>query len=374
MAIEITIPRLGWSMEEGTFSEWLKAVGDKVQAGEPLYSLESDKVTMDVESLDEGLLYFPADAPQAGTIVKPGQLIAYLLAEGEDAPGGSPAVEEVPVTPRARRVAAELGIDPTGLQGSGSGGRIREQDVRAAAAEHPAPPQPPPLQDAIPVTTMRRTIAARMMESRQQTAPVTLTRRVDASRLTALRNRWKLALQPAPAPAFHDIVVKLLAIALAKHPLLSGRWEGDRIALPEAIHIGIAADTEQGLLVPVIRNVPDLTLEEVSRRSRDLVAAARRRECKGDDLTGGVFTVTNLGNYGVEAFTPIINAPETAVLGLGAIRWEPVVLRSGEIVAREQLMLSLTFDHRVVDGAPAARFLQTVAELIEEPPAAVHCP
>jgi pyruvate dehydrogenase E2 component (dihydrolipoamide acetyltransferase) len=373
MAIEITIPRLGWSMEEGTFSEWLKAAGDKVEVGEPLYSLESDKVTMDVESLDEGLLYLPPGAPEAGTIVKPGQAIAYLLAEGEDAPTGSAAPEDVPVTPRARRVAAELGIDPAGLKGSGSGGRIREQDVRGAAAEHRAP-HPSPQQDAIPVTTMRRTIAARMMESRQQTAPVTLTRRVDASRLTALRNRWKLALQPAPAPAFHDIVVKLLAVALSKHPLLSGRWEGDRIALPDGIHIGIAADTEQGLHVPVIRNVPELTLEEVSRRSRELVAAARRRESKADDLTGGVFTVSNLGNYGVEAFTPIINAPETAVLGLGAIRWEPVVLPRGEIVAREQMMLSLTFDHRVVDGAPAARFLQTVAELIEEPPAAVHCP
>lgn len=365
MPIEITIPRLGWSMEEGTFSEWLKSAGEKVQPGDPLFALESDKVTMDVESLDSGILYLPPDAPQPGMVVKPGQLIGYLLAEDEEPPAG---LTHVPITPRARRVAAELGVNTSGLEGSGHGGRIREQDVRAAAAQQLTREQ------TIPVTTMRRIIADRMMESRQQTAPVTITRRVDASRITALRNRWKLALQPAPAPSFNDIVAKLAAIALARHPVLGGRWEGDRIALPTSIHIGIAVDTAHGLLVPVIRNVPGLTLEEVAHRSRELVEAARRREIKADDLEGGVFTITNLGGFGVEAFTPVINVPETAVLGLGAIRWEAVVLNKGQLAAREQMMLSLTFDHRVVDGAPAARFLQTVAELIEEPPAAVHCP
>ena len=180
---------------------------------------------------------------------------------------------------------------------------------------------------------------------------------------SALRNRWKLRLQPEPAPSLNDIVAKLAAIALSEHPALGGRWEGDRIVLPTAIHIGIAVDTEHGLMVPVIRDVANLALEDVAQRSRSLIDAARRREIQAIDMKDGVFTISNLGSFGVEAFTPILNYPETAVLGLGAIRWEPVVLPSGQIVAREQMMLSLTFDHRVVDGAPAARFLQTLAAL-----------
>ena len=376
MAIAVTIPRLGWSMEEGTFTEWLKPAGARVQAGEPLFAVESDKVTMEVESLDPGILYLSPDAPAPGAVVRPGQLIAYLLAEGEEPPpvarSGSPAPA---ITPRARRAAAGLGVDLSTLQGTGRGGRIREQDVLAAAASKPAAQSKlAPEQPAVPVSAMRRTIASRMIESRSHTAPVTLTTRVDASRLTALRNRWKLALQPQPAQSFNDIIAKLAAIALERHPLLGGRWEGDRIALPSAIHIGIAVDTEHGLTVPVIRDVPSLTLEEIANRSRGLIAAARRREIKTEDLKDGVFTISNLGSLGVEAFTPIIQPPETAVLGVGAIRWEPAVLPSGQIAAREQMMLSLTFDHRVVDGAPAARFLQTIASLIEEPPACVHCP
>ncbi|HYI93226.1 MAG TPA: dihydrolipoamide acetyltransferase family protein [Bryobacteraceae bacterium] len=361
MAVEIIIPRLGWSMEEGTFGDWLKKAGEEVHAGEPLFSLESDKVTMDIESLDAGILYLPADAPQPGAVVKVGQLIGYLLIKGEEPP------RDVPVTPRARRVAGELGIELSQLSGSGKGGRIREEDVRAAVKVADKKQQ-------LPVTALRRAVAERMTQSRQQTAPVTLMRRVDASRLTSLRNRWKLRLQPQPAPSFNDFVTKMVAMALSEHPALGGRWDGDRIVLPDAIHIGIAVDTEQGLLVPVIRDVPNLSLLELSHRSLTLIDSVRRREIQASDMQGGIFTISNLGSFGVEAFTPIINSPETAVLGLGAIRWEPVVLSNGQIVAREQMMLSLTFDHRVVDGAPAARFLQTLAALIEEPPAALHCP
>ena len=169
-------------------------------------------------------------------------------------------------------------------------------------------------------------------------------------------------------------MAKLVAIALAQHPLLGGKWEEDRIVVPAAIHIGIAVDTEHGLLVPVVRDVAHLSLPDLARRSSELIEAARARRTKAEDLQGGVFTITNLGAFGIEAFTPIINYPETAVLGLGAIRWEAVVLPNGQLAAREQISLSLTFDHRVVDGAPAARFLQMVTGLIEEPPAAVHCP
>jgi len=352
MAVEITVPRLGWSMEEATFVEWLKPAGQAVKVGEPLFALESDKVTMEVEALDSGILHLFPDGPVPGAVVKLGQVIGHLLAAGE-----SP---RVPVTPRARRVAAELGVDASKLQGSGTGGRVREQDVRASAAATSAATPP-----ALP--GLRRTIAQRMVESRQQTVPVTLTRRVDASRFAALRNRWKLRLRPDPAPAIHDLVAKVAALALRRHPLLARQGA-------DGIHIGIAVDTDRGLLVPVVRNVQDLPLTDVARRSRELIDAARQGKLRLEDLEGGVFSISNLGALGVEAFTPVIHYPEAAILGLGAIRWEPVVLPTSHIVAREQMTLSLTFDHRLVDGAPAAHFLADIAGLLEEPPAEVYCP
>lgn len=356
MAIEITVPRLGWSMEEGTFSAWLKQQGEAVQSGDMLFAIESDKVTMDVEALDAGVLHIPADAPQPGDRVVPGQRLGYLLAEGEPAPG----VQEVAaVTPRARRVARELGVDVKGLQGTGKGGRVRERDVRAVAPQRPLAPS------LGAVSGMRRTIAARMMRSHQNTAPVTLTRRVDATQLVQLREGWKRA--GGVAPSYTDMTAKIVAAALLQHPALAGRWEEDAIVPPTGMHIGIAVDTEHGLLVPVIRNVQDLALEQVARRSRQLIDAAHSRRIDAADLEGGVFTITNLGSFGVEAFTPMLNYPETAVLGLGAIRWEAVALGNGHLVTRQQMMLSLTFDHRVVDGAPAARFLQTVAGGMESP-------
>ena len=260
------------------------------------------------------------------------------------------------VTPRARRVAAELGVDTTVLRGSGRNGRIREADVRATA----------------PLTTLRRTIAKHMMESRQNTAPVTLTSRADATALVALRKEWKQTFGAEPTPSYTDILAKLVAIALESHPALSGRWEADRIVLSGKAHIGIAVDTPQGLLVPVLRDVAALSLAELARRSRELIDAAQARRLRAEDLAGGTFSITNLGAYGIDAFTPILNYPETAILGVGAIRKEAVILESGEVTAREQMTLSLTFDHRVVDGVPAARFLQKLIQLIESPPAAVR--
>ncbi len=381
MAIEIVVPRLGWSMEEGTFSGWLKQNGDRVSAGEQLFALESDKVTMDVESLDSGILYLPPDAPQAGAAVIVGQRLGYLLAPGELPPeeplllpelvvpatpnDAEPALASsaVPVprrqliTPRARRVASELAVDTAALPGTGRNGRIREADVRAASPAETAP-----------ITTLRRTIATRMLDSHRNTAPVTLTTRADATALIAVRNQW------TPAPSFADIIAKLAAMALESHPTLGGRWDGDRILLASRINIGIAVDTPQGLLVPVLRDVGATSLADLASRSRELVAAALGRRLRAEDVTGGTFTITNLGAFGVDAFTPIINYPETAVLGLGAIRKEPVVLHTGEIAARERMTLSLTFDHRVVDGAPAARFLQAVVRLIETPPLSVRFP
>jgi pyruvate dehydrogenase E2 component (dihydrolipoamide acetyltransferase) len=202
-----------------------------------------------------------------------------------------------------------------------------------------------------------------MMESRQNTAPVTLTTRADATALVALRNQWKLAEAAWPVPSYTDILAKLVAIVLESYPTLGGK-----------AHIGIAVDTPEGLLVPVLRDVAASSLAELASRSRDLIEAARARRLRVEDITGGTFSITNLGGFGIDAFTPIINFPEAAVLGVGAIRRAPVVLESGELAARDQMTLSLTFDHRVADGALAARFLQALVQLIEAPPPAVHCP
>jgi pyruvate dehydrogenase E2 component (dihydrolipoamide acetyltransferase) len=395
MPIEITIPRLGWSMEEGTFGGWLKQNGDQVSAGEPLFAVESDKVTMDVESLDNGILYLPPGAPEPGASVVVGQRLGFLLAPGESAPetiatqqsgAGSPPESilttrsssvladtpilnrRIPVTPRARRVAAELAVDTTRLRGSGRGGRIREVDVRRASSRLAA------AEGAVPITTLRRAIARRVMESLRRTAPVTLTTHADATALVALRNQWKLAPGAAPVPSYTDILAKLVAIVLESYPALGGRWESDQIVLSSKAHIGIAVDTPEGLLVPVLRDVAASSLANLARTSRELIAAAHARRLRAEDLAGGTFSITNLGGFGVDAFTPIMNFPEAAVLGVGAIRKQPVVLETGELAARDEMTLSLTFDHRVADGALAARFLRALVQLIKVLPPAVHWP
>ena len=210
-----------------------------------------------------------------------------------------------------------------------------------------------------------------MVASRQQTVPVTLTTKADATNLVNLREQFKAVGGSTPIPSYQDIITKLVAEVLKRHPLLAGRWDEDAIVLPAAdeLHLGLAVDTEEGLLVPVIRNVGELSLTKLAGESRRLAEQARAGKLVAAEMQGGVFTITNLGAFGIDAFTPIINLPEAAILGLGAIRREPVVLDDGQIVARQQLTLSLTFDHRIVDGAPAARFLQDVVNAIANPSA-----
>ena len=206
-----------------------------------------------------------------------------------------------------------------------------------------------------------------MVAGRAATAPVTLTTTVDATNLVNLRGQFRAAeADRGLVPSYTDFVVKLTAVALRDHPLLNARWEGDRIDLAAEAHIGIAVDTEAGLLVPVIRGAGDLGLRRIAERSRDLVARARAGTLAAAEMQGGTFTITNLGAFGIEAFTPIINLPECAILGLGRIAREPVFV-GDRVEARERLILSLTFDHRIVDGAPAARFLQDVGRRIENP-------
>jgi pyruvate dehydrogenase E2 component (dihydrolipoamide acetyltransferase) len=372
MPIDITVPRLGWNMDEGIFVAWLKQDGDLVRAGEPLFSLETDKAVQEVESLDAGRLQILPDAPRPGQTVAVGLRIGRLLEPGEAAPETAAPQGKVAAaivsSPRARRRGRELGVDLDALSGTGRGGRIRERDVEAAAASRPAreAPRLAPAEEDFevrPIDPTRRLIAERMMRSVCETAPVTLTTSIDAANLVNLRRQFQTvaARRPGdatPAVGYSDVVVKLSATALARHELLNARWDGERILVSRKIHIGLAVDTEAGLLVPVIRDVPALSLREVAARSRDLIDRARRRAMTPEELRGGTFTVTNLGAFGIDAFTPIINLPECAVLGMGRIH---------DLGAGPRMTLSLTFDHRVVDGAPAARFLQELGSMLENP-------
>ncbi|HWE39001.1 MAG TPA: dihydrolipoamide acetyltransferase family protein [Isosphaeraceae bacterium] len=380
MPVAIHIPRLGWNMEEGIFLGWLRRDGEAVRAGEPLFSLEGEKAAQEIEAVEDGIVWIDPNGPAPGAVVPVGAAIGALLRAGEGPPSSAPvpsAIRVVPAvvaaaapvpravvrdrprsSPLARRIARELNIDWTTLRGGGRSGRIRKADVLAAAQDGATA-------GSIPIRSTRRTIAARMVASHTETAPVTLTTTVDATNLVNLRGQFR-ATNAGQVPSYTDFVVKLTALALRDHPSLNARWENDRIELAAEVSIGIAVDTEGGLLVPVIRGADGLGLRQIAERSCDLIPRARDGRLAAAEMQGGTFTITNLGAFGVEAFTPIINLPECAILGLGRIARAPVMV--GERVeGRDRLTLSLTFDHRIVDGAPASRFLQDVGRRIENP-------
>ena len=453
MAYEVTMPRLGWTMEEGVFGEWLKQDGDEVKAGDLLFTVEGDKATQEVEVFEGGILRLPQGAPAAGDVIPVGALLAYILQAGESMPAGgsqspqsggregqastaSPSATAEPafqrpsatqtvaadgrgnptISPRARRVAGELGVDWTQLTGSGRTGRIVERDVRAAAETMVAPvgvdmspvarrmaeeagltleelaairpggriqredvesaiasrrrQVPAEVAEAqlVPHSRIRHITALRMAESAHTTAPVTLTTEADASELVALREQLKssYARRGLAVPSYNDIYIKLTAAALQEHPTLNSSWGEEGLILHGAIHIGFAVETERGLLAPVLRDVPAKSLRAIAGETASLIEGAQQERLSHEAMQGGTFTITNLGMYGIDAFTPIINLPQSAILGIGRIVCKPAV-HEGEVVPRQMVALSLTFDHRVVDGAPAARFLNTVREYVAEP-------
>jgi len=283
-------------------------------------------------------------------------------------------------SPRARRVAQELGVDWTALIGSGRDGRVREEDVRAAAANAtqassirihaPQSGRAERIAVAIPLSQRRRSIAANLRRSQELTVPVTLTTTADATHFVALREQFK-AQAGEIVPAYTDIAACLAGRVLLRHPGMCVRWTPEHDALlpvgQEAIDIGIAVDTSGGLIVPVARDAGRSSLLAFAEASRGLIDRAREGRLTGDEMQGAVLTITSLGAYGIEAFTPVINDPEIAILGLGAIRREAVVLPDDRIVPQDRITLSLTFDHAAIDGAPAAAFLRDVAAAIAAP-------
>jgi len=292
------------------------------------------------------------------------------------------------VSPRAAARAVQLGISLLEVNGTGRAGRIRERDVLAAAQATAAKKLSPEVQTnqshvhesaasqkapalftgSASSISMRRTIADRMVATTQQTAQVTLMVKADATELLNLREEFKRAskLGKIQIPSITELFVKLVAAALQNHPELLHQWGNNGILVPEGIHISVAVDTERGLLVPVLRNVSSLPLVEVTRQLRGIIERARAHQLTSDDFQGGTFTVSNLGRFAVDGFTPILNLPQSAILGIGRIRREPTV-QGNEIVIRDQVSLSLTFDHRVHDGALPAAFLHTLCEILEHP-------
>ncbi|MBA63088.1 MAG: hypothetical protein CMJ76_12055 [Planctomycetaceae bacterium] len=403
MATEIVVPRLGWSMDEGTFVEWLIADGQMVNAGDMLFVLEGEKAAQEVESFDSGILHIPAEAPQAGDVVLVSQVLGFLLEEGEEPPEykrvTSPltGVSDEPAdikpkvemtisqpreksgrrniaSPRARRKAKEFGIGLEAVTGTGRNGRIRERDVVAAAeqattpapttsvtsASYIAPTQPGSLQQ---LTHVRRITAQRMQASQQQTVPVTLNTKLNARGLIAFRDSLKGS---GKTPSYNDIIMKIAANLLRECPELNACWTAEGVYIYEQVNIAFAVDTENGLLAPVINQVDKLMLDDVAEYASELIDDARSGRIAEDQLIGGTFTVSSLGTLGIDHFTPVINLPQAGILGIGRIVNEPVV-EDDQVVVGYTMSLSLTFDHQVLDGAPAARWLQKLANTLTEP-------
>ncbi len=414
MSYEFVLPSLAADTEEGVVVAWFKRDGSEVREGERLLEVQLAKVSYEVPAPISGTLHrilAPKDA-----IVRVGQPLAVILRPGEAAPAESPAPPReaaavapaaseafVPATPVARRIAREQDIDLARLTGTGDGGRITEQDVQQALAARAQPGEvrASPLArrlaqehgldlaqvrgtgaggrigeddvraaiaargtapTRVPLTPMRRTIARRMSESIHSMAQLTLISDADVTALVAARQSLKAQFDVT----YTDLIVKACALALKAHPALNARWSEDAIELMSEINIGVAVALEDGLIVPVVRNADRKSLAEIAGEMKQLAQRARDGSLTGAELAAGTFSVTNLGTYGVDAFTPIVDPPEAAILGVGRIVEKPARL-NGELAWRSMLTLSLTVDHRVVDGAPAAVFLQTLREHLEQP-------
>lgn len=397
----ITMPQLGLLMKKGLVAKWFKNEGDRVEKGEFLFEVETEKITKKIESMASGILR-KILVPK-GYVVPVGEPIGVLAEPGEEIPGLDemikraekvvtkptvPVVEKVEkpavaipevkkplvrvsISPRAKRLAEERGIDITQLTGTGPGGRIIEEDVlRAIEIMERAKALAPAIKEVIPMTGMRKTIAERLSQSYTTAVHVTITTEVDMTETIAFRESYLPEVEKAANVrlSYTHILIKAVAEALKRHPIMNSMIEGDQIKIFDDVNMGVAVALEEGLIVPVIRRADEKSLIEIASETEKLVEKARKGELTPDDVTGGTFTITNLGMLGVDTFTPIINPPESAILGIGRIVRKPVIGEGGETVIRPMMSLSLSFDHRVIDGAVAAKFLQTLTSILQNDP------
>lgn len=447
MATLMVMPLLGQTMEEGTIIRWFKNEGDKITSGEPLLEVMTDKVNMEVEAPESGVLRRILSKPDdivpvkdpiciIGTADEP--IDDLLKGEAKPAAESAPAVQEVPApapqaaapaaapapatqvaapvpegrvfsSPAARRVAGEKGIDINLLAGMGTGpnGRIVEADVLNYAASAPkatplaarmaadmgvqigvvagtgvggkvtsqdllaalaAPAAPALVAQTIPLTGIRKAVAVNVAKSASEAPHVTLVSEVDMTECIKFRAQVLESVEKTMGVriSYTDIIVKAVAKALVSNPMLNSSLRGDEIVVHGDVNIGIAAAIEGGLVVPVVKDALGKSLTQVSKEIKELAARARSKQSAGGDLQGGTFTISNLGTYGVESFNPIITPGQAAILGVCAMIKKPVVVKD-EIVVRTMMNLCLSFDHRIVDGAPAAECLATIKQLLESP-------
>jgi len=379
LVTKILMPRLSLAMKEGTVISWFKKEGDMVKKGESLVEVLSEKATYEVEAPASGVLrkiLAPegTNVPVAGTlgiIAAPDEELPEIEAavapriEAEEAvtvPETKPVerVEErVIASPAAKRLAREHDIDLTQVRGTGPEGRIVEEDVRSLIEKVKVTPR---VREVIPLTGIKKTAAERVSLSTRTAPQSTITMEVDMSNTVKLREKIQVS--------YTDMLVKAAAKALAEHPIINSTLENEKIKIFADVNVGVAVATERGLIVPVMYNANGKTLKEIASVLKELVEKAKQGKLTKEELTGGTFTITNLGMYGVDVFTPIVNPPETAILGVGRVVKRPVVV-DGQIVVKPVMQLSLTFDHRVVDGAPAAQFLQKIKNFLENPNASL---
>jgi pyruvate dehydrogenase E2 component (dihydrolipoamide acetyltransferase) len=386
MATIVVMPRQGNTVESCLILEWTHKEGDVIAAGEKLCEVETDKATFDVEAPEGGTVLrilhdtgaeVPVLSPIA-VIGEPGEEVTLDQTpprdvESRDAgatgeAGRTPAIERqapeslapargrIGISPVARRLAASAGLDIAGLAGTGPGGRIIKRDVLAALDSAGGTGESQPL------SSVRRRIAQRMTASLRETAQLTLAASADARALRAVRSHYKKT-AGADAPTVNDLLLFATSRALKLHREINAHCDGDTTTQYDYVHLGFAVDTDRGLLVPVIRNAGTKSPVAIATESRRLSTACLAGTVRPEELSGATFTVTNLGPLGVESFTPILNPPEVGILGVGAIRLQPIE-SVDEIRIVPHIGLSLTIDHRAVDGAPAARFLQTLSAII----------
>lgn len=380
---DVVMPRLDPGMQSGKIVQWLKKEGDMVRQGEAILVVEGEKTTFEVEAPDSGVLTkilvdvgsdVPVTQPVAviGESDSPPKTLPTGKADtgaGSQTPTFEPrhtstSGDRVVASPAARRLAQEHGIDISGVQGTGPGGRITREDILQTAQKIPsisqssAKLQQPAVLRKVKLEGIRKVVAERLGFTARTAVPVTLTMETDATKLVSLKDRES-------GISFNAFAVKAVAKALEAHDVMNSTIEGDEITTYSDINIAIAINTDQGLVAPVIRRANQKSSKEINADIDSLAQKAKDNRLSVEDLTGGTFTISNLGRYDIATFAPVINPPQCAILGLGSIAYKPVAV--GErVIARPTTMLTLVFDHRIVDGVPAARFLQEIKKNLEE--------
>ncbi len=395
MVTEVIMPKMGQTMEKGRIIRWLKREGEAVQRGEPLLEIETDKTTVEVEARGTGIL--KKIIAQEGEEAPIGKIIGYIAKEDEPLPeeprigvetplekpeekiSSEPTkalekpevAERVKASPLAKKLAEELGININEVVGTGPGGRITREDVLAFAEKKPKTKvvaEEAAEFQVVLMTSMRKAIASKMVQSKTSAPHFYVSTQVDMTEAFKLRENLlpTYEVETGARLSFTHMLVKAVVLALVEFPQLNSTFEDENIRQWKHVNIGIAVSLEDGLIVPVLRNADKLSLKEIVSKATDLVARAREKKLREEEFSGGTFTISNMGQFDVDSFIAIINVPETAILATGRISDRVVVLNGG-IVVRKMMTITLSADHRVVDGAYAAKFLQKVKSLLESP-------